>query len=239
MQRHPPLLLLVGWGLFGKQAAAADGGTLYVSSLTGSDQNNGSSAATALASLPVALSKAKTTKASALLMDGIFYLDDVITLNGQLSNFRLDKWPGRPALKQNTTTDAKQHEGTHATRDPPVISGGQLLPSASWTKSTTEPGVWEFNVAGALSAALDGGASIYVNGVKREVVRTPTLKWNTTLGPKGSAENDQGFVFATGDISSSWSLEPTSIARWRVAAFHSCTVTVYAFELEVAKDSWT
>ena len=29
---------------------------------------------------------------------------------------------------------------------------------------------------------MDGAGSIYVNGLKRDVVRTPTLRWNASFG---------------------------------------------------------
>jgi len=35
--------------------------------------------------------------------------------------------------------------------------------------------------------------------------------------------NSWGFVYSEGDINPDWSLDPASLAQWRVAAFHSWT----------------
>lgn len=77
------------------------------------------------------------------------------------------------------------------------------------------------NVSSAIGGALDAAGAVFVNGERRAVVRTPTLHWNASLGPRHSPENVLGFVYSDGDIDPRWSLAPENVARWRVAAFHS------------------
>eukprot|EP01052_Picozoa_sp_SAG31_P042913 SAG31_NODE_6973_length_1830_cov_1.006355_1_plen_328_part_10 len=140
--------------------------------------------------------------ATELLLDGTFHLSEQLVLSPWKTGpgLRVDKWPGKPK---------------------PVISGGAVIPAASWTQSKQEQGVWEAELTGTMSAALDGGAAMYVCGERRTVVKTPTLHWNSSLGPRFSAANKLGFVYTEGDIPPSWSLAPERLSRWRVAAFHS------------------
>ena len=177
-------------------------GAIYVSASRGSDSHSGATPAQALQTLAAGLSAVTKAHATKLLLDGTFHPSEQVVLSKWTAGtgLQVDKWPDRPV---------------------PVVSGGVPIPATAWTRSVQEPGVWQADVAGAVSAALDGGAAIYVDGERRAVARTPTLHWNSSLGPRFSAENKLGFVYAEGDIPASWSLAPEHLSRWRVAAFHS------------------
>ena len=173
---------------------------VYVSAAHGSDSNSGASPTAALATITRGLAAARKLRGAArLLLDGTFVVTNA-TLNINVAGVQLDGWPGKPR---------------------PRISGAAVIPAAAWTKSARGPGLWQAPVPASVSRALDGGAAIYVGGVRRTVVRTPTLHWNTSLGPRHSPLNTRGFHYTAGDIPASWSLAPASLARWRVAAFHS------------------
>ena len=179
---------------------------VYVSATLGSDSNSGTSPGAALATLPAALAAVARLRAGALLLDGTFRPTAPLTLSAAHAGLRLDAWP--TPLRSTPTL--------------PVLSGAALLPASAWAPSATgEPGVWQAALSPALSAALDFGAAIYVGGAARAVVRSPTRHWNASLGPRGSAANLHGFVYSAGDVPAAWSLAPASVARWRVAAFHS------------------
>jgi|EP01049_Picozoa_sp_SAG25_P009408 hypothetical protein len=175
---------------------------IYVSASHGSDSNSGASPAQALQTLAAGVLAANRGRAEKLLLEGTFRPTEQVVLSRWAAgtNLQVDQWPGRSM---------------------PIISGGVIIPAAAWTKSERELGVWEAEIAGAVSTALDGGAAIYVGGARRMVVRTPTLHWNSSLGPRFAAQNREGFVYTEGDIPDSWSLAPESVSRWRVAAFHS------------------
>ena len=176
--------------------------TIYVSSTDGADHNAGTTASAPVQTLPAALAKVRQHKATSLLLDGTFRLEQPLLFNMRLSGLRVDQWPGKPQ---------------------PIISGSAML-LGNWTASNEEPGVWYLPIPESMRPVLDGAATIYVNNQARAVIRTNTLKWKSALNPdpkaKAADENKYGFVYEEGSFPEEW-VSPESWSRWRVAAFHS------------------
>ena len=105
-----------------------------------------------------------------------------------------------------------------------ILSGGVDIPHAAWIRSGTSD-VWSASLTSEAAAALSNSSagSIFVAGVRRNIVRTPSLRWSKSLGAKGSTAAKQGFIVARGTLDPTWSLDAASVSLWRVAAFHSWT----------------
>ena len=176
--------------------------SLYVSAALGNDTNAGTSPDAPLATLAVAVVSARRLKPASILLSGRLQMtDSPVTLNSQVEGLTISQWPGKPAA---------------------TLTGGIDIPASSWTKTEASSEVWTAPLPAAATAALSNSSagSIFVGGARRNIVRTPTLRWSTGLGAKGSK---QGFIVAKGTLDPKWSLDAASLARWRIAAFHSWT----------------
>ena len=182
--------------------ASAPSVQLYVSPSTGSDSNAGTSPSAPLASLGAAIAAARHADVEAILLSGRLILTSTLTLNAH--NMVLTQWPGQPRA---------------------VISGGFDVPPASWQRKPGSASSWIAPLSAAAAAALmnSSAGSIFVGGVRRNIIRTPTMRWNASLGTKGSAAAKSGFIVSQGDLDPTWSLSPRSLKQWRVASFHSWT----------------
>jgi len=93
------------------------------------------------------------------------------------------------------------------------VSGG--VADGVWRAVVTDP---------AVVAAVKASGSLFVNGERRGLVRTKTLRWEAPLVEgKNMEENKYGFVYSEGDIPSGWNLTDAAVSRWTVGAFHSWT----------------
>jgi hypothetical protein len=85
--------------------------------------------------------------------------------------------------------------------------------------------VWIATLSAAAATALTakGSGAIFINGERRSVSRTASLKWSASIGPKNSAVSKWGFVYAKEggpDPFEGWNLDKANLSNWRVAAFH-------------------
>jgi hypothetical protein len=153
--------------------------TLYVSPTTGSDSNPGTAADAPLASVAGAVRVLRhKNAATSLLLSGRLQLNETATIPPSATGLTIAQWPGQ---------------------DPAVLSGGEAIPASSWTKKAPLRGtssstvVWSAPLSAAAAAALSqtSAGSIFVNGVRRNIVRTPTLRWKRSLGATGSAVSKQ------------------------------------------------
>ena len=155
---------------------------LYVSPTTGSDSNPGTAADAPLASVAGALRVLRRRKSAStsLLLSGRLQLNETATIPPSATDLTIAQWPGQ---------------------DPAVLSGGEAIPASSWTKkaprrrgtSSSSTVVWSAPLSVAAAAALSqtSAGSIFVSGVRRNIVRTPTLRWKRSLGATGSAVSKQ------------------------------------------------
>jgi hypothetical protein len=175
--------------------------TIYVSA-TGSDSNAGTAPDAPLATLHAAVVGARKHGADAVLLSGRLAVTETVTMNSYAQNLEMSQWPGQP--------DA-------------VLSGGVEV--GGWARKPGSPGVWRATLPAAAAAALSNtsAGSIFVAGVRRGIVRTPTLRWSTSVGAKGSADSKRGFVVAPHTLDPKWKLDDASLAQWRVGAYHSWT----------------
>jgi hypothetical protein len=180
--------------------------TVYVSAIDGEDSNTGGSPSSPLRSLADAVTLAAEIHATKISISGTFNLNRTATFTAQHAGLVVEQWAGKP---------------------PAILSGGLVLPNAAWTKGSD--GVWTTLLPATAATALTatGSGAIFVNGNRRLVSRTPTLKWSAPLGAKNSKESKRGFVYAKEggvDPFEGWNLDAAHLADWRVGAFHRYTV---------------
>eukprot|EP01063_Lacrimia_lanifica_P003959 TRINITY_DN1219_c0_g1_i7.p1 TRINITY_DN1219_c0_g1~~TRINITY_DN1219_c0_g1_i7.p1 ORF type:complete len:714 (+),score=232.78 TRINITY_DN1219_c0_g1_i7:63-2204(+) len=183
--------------------AAAD---IYASAQYGSDAHDGTSPATAVKTFKQATVQALKLNDTSLRLKGRFFAAE---------DGRYNLWPGQ--VPEGLAIDKWENE-----TEKPLLTGGVQV------VMNTSAGVWvsAAPLASAALAALNnsGNGAIFVNGARRELVRTAMLRWNATLVPgsqKRLPQNKRGFVYSEGDIPASWDISPAALSRWRVAAFHS------------------
>lgn len=183
--------------------------SLFVSAALGNDTNAGTSPDAPLATLAAAVVSARRLKPTSILLSGRLQMtESPVTLNSQVEGLTISQWPGKPAA---------------------VLSGGIDIPASSWTKTDAASEVWSAPLPAAAAAALSNSSAgaIFVGGVRRNIVRTPTLRWSASVGATGSKRS---FIVAKGTLDPKWSLDAASVARWRVAAFHSWTKAYHTVE---------
>lgn len=175
--------------------------TIYASGVNGRDDNSGTSPDQPVRSIQKALDQARTTKAASVQLSGRFRMEQTATVGVQHGFLRVEQWPGKEAA---------------------VLSGG-IDVAANATAPSSSAATWTLPLSSVAAAALShaGAGDIFVDGRRRSVVRSATLHWEASLGPKNSEISKWGFVYAEGDIDPNWSLNRSK--SWRVAAFHSWT----------------
>jgi len=196
-----PLVLLLA--IFGETFVS--GSTIFVDPVSGSNENAGTAPDEPLATIAAALTVVSKIKGPAMiLLAGKVVLNETLTFPRTARDLIVTQWPGKSAA---------------------VISGGIEVPAATWTRSPGSDGVWSARLTDVAATALSytSAGSIFIGEARRHIVRTPTLRWKTSLGAKGSKASRSGFIVGEGVLNSSWSLSPASLAQWRVGAYHSWT----------------
>lgn len=131
---------------------------VYVSSSIGSDSNSGISEKSPVRSLQHAIALTTSLKSNTIRAEGNFILSETIQLNVKQSGLMIDKWEGRQR---------------------PVISGGINIPPLKWK---LEGAIWSVVLPGEVfGAVLNNTSTIFVNGHRRMIVRTPMKHWNQSL----------------------------------------------------------
>ena len=144
--------------------ASAASCVVYVSSLNGSDARSGTAPSAPLATIAAALKVKNALRRATPSQRCVIYVAGTHRLNGTLDLWKID---GRTALS------AWQGAGPVQ----PTISGGATVPAASWGQSSR--GGWQANISTLLrTAGIDPAsdwqpASIFVDGQRRQRVRTP------------------------------------------------------------------
>ena len=198
--------------------ASAASCVVYVSSLNGSDACSGTAPSAPLATIAAALKVKNALRRATPSQRCVIYVAGTHRLNGTLDLWKID---GRTALS------AWQGAGPVQ----PTISGGATVPAASWRQSSR--GGWQANISTLLrTASIDPAsdwqpASIFVDGQRRQRVRTPILRWDKPLASDatqaGKDTSRWGFVYAENDIADEWDTSAAALKLWRVVAFHQWT----------------
>ncbi len=145
--------------------SAAHAATYYVDAAAGNDANNGTSTTTAWKT--IAKVNSKTFQPG----------DSILFRRGQV-------WREQLNLTSSGTSAAPISYGAFGTeRQPPTISGADLVPAAAWRRYGTSVNVWVANIGSVRPSKGRSYAQVYTNGVLGEIARYP----------------NQGFMIATSD----------------------------------------
>eukprot|EP00040_Diaphanoeca_grandis_P009685 m.49744 g.49744 ORF g.49744 m.49744 type:complete len:772 (+) comp21110_c0_seq1:179-2494(+) len=166
---------------------------------TGSDDNSGTSPSSPLNTISAGLLMVQRLKATTLRVAGFHRVNETLFVDtGTAKTLTIDAWPDGAA---------------------PTISGGAVLPMSTWTRDAR--GFFVAEVGPLMAKSLVHEASIYVGDSlsRRTMVRTETLHWSKPLD--NIADQNLGFIYSADDIDPSWSMNSSSLARWRINVHHS------------------
>lgn len=113
---------------------------------------------------------------------------------------------------------------------PAIISGGKRLPA----HSADADGIYRANLT-ALAVRDDDRPermfTLYVNGVRRQRVRSKLLHWNHSISShdpcKSCPMNRYGFVFGADTFEPEWDLTPSATSAWLLVSFHQWATGVH------------
>jgi hypothetical protein len=122
---------------------------------------------------------------------------------------------------------------------PAVISGGKSLPA----HTADADGVYRTDLAALGVRESDRPErffTLYVNGARRQRVRSKLLHWNHSISShdpcKSCPMNRYGFVFSADTFDPAWDLTPSATASWLLVSFHQWATGVHTVRNIVAQN---